>query len=354
MERIKRTTRAIAILLGIAVGLAACSKQQEQPAEPDFSLQLNGAGATFPEPLYQQWAKLYHSQHPDVSIHYEGVGSGEGIKRFIAEQVDFGASDSAMNDAEIAQVKRGVSLIPTAAGMVVLAYNLPGLGSELRLSRAAVAGIFLGKIKRWDDIEILKTNPGLPLPPNHIQPVVRLDSSGTTYAFTSHLSAISKAWRESGPGTGKQVGWPGGALTGSGNEGVAQKINISQYSIGYLEYGFAQRLGLPMATLENKFGSYIRPSASSGWNSLATAADKLPGDMRLFVPDPDGIDSYPIVTLSWVLLYHQYEEQKKATALKEFLNWSLYRGQEIAGQLGYIPLPYLITSRAATQVAYIF
>jgi phosphate transport system substrate-binding protein len=356
MKRSLRITSAATAVLVAAVwmGVLVCYGGQsaaDGQAAPVAALQIKGAGATFPEPLYQKWIGRYQAGHPGVAFTYEGVGSGEGIKRFIAEKVDFGASDAAMNDAEIAQVQRGVKLIPATAGMVVLAYNLPGVEGELRLPRDVYPDIFLGKVRRWDDPRIVAANPHLKLPSKLIQTVVRRESSGTTFAFTNHLSAISTAWRE-GPGIGKQIDWPGGAMTGRGNEGVAQKVKISQGSIGYMEYGFARRLGLPIAVLQNKAGHFVKPDADSGRTALAAAASAdLPANLRLFVPDPAGADSYPIVSLTWILLYDRYPDPAKAAALKEALAWGLSEGQAIAAEMGYIPLPKAITAKAAQAVA---
>ena len=265
--------------------------------------------------------------------------------------MDFGASDAAMNDAEIARVQppagRGVKLIPVTAGEVVLAYNLtPIAGEELRLPRDVYVDIFLGKIWRWDDPRIAAANRHLKLPPKLIQVVVRRDSSGTTYAFTNHLSAVSRVWREEGPGTGKQIDWPGGAMTGSGNEGVAQKVKLSQGSIGYLEYGFAKRLGLPMAVLQNKAGEFVKPDASSGQAALDAATQDIPDDLRVFLPDPPGTDAYPIVSLTWLLLAETYPDTTKAAALRQAVEWELGPGQAIAEELGYIPLPETLVRRA--------
>ncbi len=340
---------AVAVVLSAA--LVACG---DEPAEEQTSsngrLTLVGAGATFPEPLYDKWIEVYTEAHPEVAIHYDGVGSGEGIRKFVAREVDFGASDAAMDDASIAKVEDGVKLIPATAGLIVLAYNVPGLTGELRLPRDVYVDIFLGKIYRWDDERIVAANPGVDLPPRLIQTVVRRDSSGTTFAFTNHLSAISEAWRNEGPGTGKQVDWPGGAMTGAGNDGVAQKVVISVGSIGYMEYGYASRLGLPMAILENRDGNFVKPGAKSGRAALANAAEQLPDDLRLFVPDPVGAESYPIVSLSWLLLYADYPDDK-ATALKNAVAWGLSEGQSIAEGIGYIPLPEEITSRANEALA---
>jgi phosphate transport system substrate-binding protein len=352
MHRLGRmTSAALAAALISAILISCGEKSKEEQAPSKTALQIKGAGSTFVEPLYQEWIKRYKEGHPEVDFSYQGVGSGEGIKRFIAEEVDFGASDAAMSDTEIAQVQRGAKLIPATAGMVVLAYHLAGVDGELRLPRDVYVDIFLGRIWRWDDPRIAAANSDLDLPPKLIQTVVRLDGSGTTFAFTKHLSTVSKAWREEGSGTGKQIDWPGGAMTGRGNEGVAQKVKISQGSIGYMEYGFARRLGLPMAVLENQAGQLVKPDARSGQAALATAAANLPVDLRLFVPDPEGPDSYPIVGLSWILLYDKHAEPEKAAALKEAVNWGLREGQPIAEEMGYIPLPEAIVSKAMQAVA---
>jgi phosphate transport system substrate-binding protein len=309
---------------------------------------IHGAGATFPEPLYVRWFKEYEETHRDIEIVYEGVGSGEGIQRFIAGQVDFGASDAAMNDSEIAQVARGVHLLPATAGMVVLAYNIPGVPGDLKLPRDVYVDIFRGEIWRWDDPRIVAANPQLDLPPKLIQVVGRRDSSGTTYAFTNHLAAVDKAWR-TGPGVGKVIDWPGGAMTGSGNEGVAQKIKISQGAIGYVEYNFAKRLGLPMAILQNKAGEYTPPSAQSGQAALAEDAQEAVDDLRIFNTDPEASDAYPIVSYSWLLLYDRYDNSQTASALQDIIKWGLTDGQAVAEEMGYIPLPDTIALRA-TQV----
>jgi phosphate transport system substrate-binding protein len=309
---------------------------------------IQGAGATFPEPLYTRWFNEYEKTHGDVDIVYEGVGSGEGIQRFIAGEVDFGASDAAMNDEEMDQVERGVHLLPATAGMVVLAYNIPHVEDGLKLPRDVYVDIFQGEIWRWDDPRIVAANPQLDLPPKLIQVVGRRDSSGTTYAFTNHLASVDEAWR-AGPGVGKVIDWPGGAVTGSGNEGVAHKIKISQGSIGYVEYGFAKRLGLPMAVLQNKAGAYTPPSAESGQAALAEDTQAPSDDLRIFITDPEANNAYPIVSYSWLLLYDHYDDNQTARALKDVLAWGLTEGQAVAEEMGYIPLPDTITLRA-TQV----
>lgn len=340
MTRFPGVTRA-ATAVFVSILLAGCGgESSETTADSPTGLQITGAGATFPEPLYQEWIRRYNAEQSAAQFSYEGVGSGEGVKRFVAETVDFGASDSAMTDEQIAQVARGAKLIPATAGMVALAYNLPGVEGELRLPRDVYVDIFKGKIWKWDDPRLVAANPDLELPSKLIQTVVRRDSSGTTFVFTNHLGTIKPAWRNEGPGVGTLLDWPGGAMTGTGNEGVAHKIKISHGSIGYVEYFFAKRLGLPMATLENQAGNFVTPDAASGRRTLeAAAAARMPEDLRLFVPDPEAPDAYPIVSMSWLLLYASYPDSEKAEALKAAVRWGLNEGQAVAEELGYIPLP---------------
>lgn len=320
--------------------LSACGQSDNQSLTPTSadSVVIRGAGATFPEPLYQRWFEELEKNTPTINWEYQGVGSGAGVKQFIAGEVDFGASDAAMKDSEIAQIDGGTTLLPVTAGMVVLAYNLPDVDETLRLPRDVYVDIFLGKVYRWDDSRILAANPGVDIPPRLIQVIGRRDSSGTTFAFTNHLGAVSEEWRD-GPGVGKLIDWPGGAMVGSGNTGVAQKIKITNNSIGYVEYGFAKRLGLSVATIENKAGQFVAPTADSGQQALGSATDTETTDLRVFVPDPDGESSYPIVTYSWLLLYENYSDLSKRNAIKDALNWSLDEGQDIARELGYIPIP---------------
>jgi phosphate transport system substrate-binding protein len=347
-KKLRIVVASIAVLGSLM--LIACGQQETEAEAADGKLRIQGAGATFPAPLYQKWAEVYAQDHPDVSISYDSVGSGEGIKRFIAESVDFGASDAAMRDSEIAQVKRGVQLIPATAGMVVLAYNIPGVTGDLKLSREVYTDIFRGEIRTWNDPRIKAANPELDLPNLNIVIVARKDSSGTTYVMTNHLSAIDEEWRDRGPGTGKLIDWPGETMVASGNEGVAQRIKISEGAIGYVEYGFAKRLGLPMALLENKAGRFVKPNASSGQVALKGGSQDLPDHLRFFIPDPDGASSYPIVGYSWLLLYDQYPDAAKAAVLKDSVKWSLTEGQKYGEELGYIPLPEEVATTALAVV----
>ena len=350
----RKTLLSLAALVVVLAGPSLLAQGQSTLKAPPSAIVIKGAGATFPSLLYEKWFQQYHKLHPEVVVDYEPVGSGLGIERFIAvgleegKCVDFGASDAAMSDAEIAKVECGVRLIPMTAGGVALAYNLPGLEGRLRLSRAACTGIFLGRIKNWNDPVIRECNPGLHLPKLTIAAVVRSDGSGTTFALTKHLDAVSPEWRQRyGPQT--VVDWPGGPMRAKGNEGVATLIKHSVGSIGYVEFGFAQKLGLKAAALENKAGNYIVPSFESAMAAITAA--ELPDNLRVFLPDPEGPASYPIVTLSWVLLYNNYADSKKAEVLKELFRWCLYEGQRFSADFGYIPLPPNIVAKAAAALA---
>ena len=255
------------LTLAIAAAVAAVLPADRVGAGMN-DMSLRGAGSTFSAALYKQWIETYHQEHPQVSITYDAVGSGEGVRRFVAGSVDFGASDVALSDREAAEISRGAVMVASTAGMVVLAYNVPGLPGELKLPRDIYPGILSGQIRRWDDPRIQAANPGVSLPHLDIVIVARQDSSGTTFALTNHLAAVSLAWREQGLGVGKLVEWPASAMLASGNEGVAARIKISEGSIGYVEYGFAKRLGLPIAILQNKAGKFVSPDDGAGMQSL--------------------------------------------------------------------------------------
>lgn len=314
-------------------------------------LVLEGAGATFPAPLYKKWISEYAKANPGIAINYKDVGSGEGQKRFVDQSVDFGASDAALSDEQIAKVKAGAMLVPATAGMVVLAYNLPQLNGPLKLSRTTYVDLLAGRIPKWNDARIQALNPDLKLPNKNVVLVARQDSSGTTFALTNHLAAISGKWNEMGRGVGNLVAWEGSAMLARGNEGVAARIKVSEGAIGYVEYGFAKRLGLPMAQLENKSGQFIAPSAASGQAALAANLKRIPANLRAYLPDPDGDNAYPIVSLTWLLLYERYADANKSAALKRFVRWALADGQTYGGDLGYIPLPaeLIERSRAAAE-----
>jgi phosphate transport system substrate-binding protein len=311
---------------------------------------LNASGATFPAPLYGRWFAEYNKLHSDVRINYQSVGSGQGIKSFTGGLTDFGASDLAMSDAEIAAVKEGgVILLPMTAGSIVLAYNLPGVTGAVQLPRDIYPAIFLGEITKWNDPKIVAANPGLKLPSLPITVAYRADGSGTTYNFTNHLATISPEFKTK-VGSGKTVKFPVG-VGGKGNEGVAALIKQTPGTIGYVEYGYAQQIKLPMATLQNQAGKFIAPTPESGSTALGQVA--LPENLRAFVTDPAGDGSYPIVTFTWWLCHTQYTKPGVADSIKALATWSLTDGQKLAPELGYLPLPDSVVAKVQAAVSQI-
>lgn len=308
--------------------------------------QLSGAGATFPAPLYQRWGVEFHNKRPEVQVNYQSVGSGAGVKNFIQGVVDFGASDAAMKDDEIAKSPRGAVMIPVTAGSVVLAYNLPGV-SSLKLSREALAGIFLGTITKWNDPAIVASNDGVKLPDQPISVAFRSDGSGTTFVFTQHMAETSPEFKEK-IGCDKSVTFPVG-IGGKGNEGVTALIKQTPGTIGYVEYGYAKNNGLAMASLQNKSGNFVAPSAESGAATLASL--ELPENLRAWPVDPAGANDYPITSLTWLLLYTKYDDAKKLAALKDFVTYGLTEGQSFADELGYIPLPASVVAKSKAALA---
>jgi phosphate transport system substrate-binding protein len=308
--------------------------------------QLAGAGASFPAPLYQRWAADF-AKSGGVQVNYQSLGSSTGVKQFLAGTVDFGASDAAMTDAEIAKAPNGVVLIPATAGSIVVAYNLPGV-TELKLSREALAGIFLGKIMTWNDPAIARENPGVKLPALPINVAKRSDGSGTTFVFSKHLAAISPEFNED-IGVDKSTdAWPVG-VGGKGNEGVTALVKQTPGAIGYVEYGFAEHNQLSMASLQNKSGHFVKPTPESGAATLANV--KLPENLRVWPEDPSGAEDYPIVTFTWLLLSKKYQDAGKLKALKDFVAYGLTEGQKAAPQLGYIPLPAPVVEKCQAALA---
>jgi len=318
-------------------------------ADATEKLAIRGAGSTFAAPIIQQWMETFGAAHPELRLSYDAVGSGEGIDRFLAGTLELAASDAPLKPEQVAAVTAGAHQIPVTAGLIVLTYNLPGIASPLNLPRDVYPDIFLGHISRWDDPRIAAANPGVKLPHKLIQVVARQDSSGTTFAFTNHLGAINPDWVK-GPGIGKQIDWPGGAMVARGNEGVAHRVKLTEGSIGYVEYGFAARLNLPMAWLENRAGGLIAPGPETGARALVGGSDSIPENLTVLIPDPEGARSYPIVTYSWALVYDRYPNAATAQAIQALLRWSLTQGQAQAESIGYIPLPANAANAALAEV----
>ena len=328
------------LALSLAAVLSAISAQAD-------TITLNASGATFPAPLYGRWFSEYGKQHPDVRINYQSVGSGQGITSFTGGLTDFGASDAAMSDKEIAAVKDGgVVLLPMTAGSIVLSYNLPGLTAAVNLPRDVYPAIFLGEITTWNDPKIAAANPGVTLPALPITVAYRADGSGTTYNFTNHLAAISANFKAKVV-PGKQAKFPVG-VGGKGNEGVAALIKQTPGTIGYVEYGYAQTIKLPMASLQNQAGKFIAPTPDSGSSALGQV--DLPANLRAFVTDPSGDASYPIVTFTWWLCHTSYTKPGVADAIKALAAWSLTDGQKLAPDLGYLPLPSTVVTKVQAAV----
>jgi len=305
---------------------------------------LNGAGATFPYPVYSKWFDEYHKVKPDLQINYQSIGSGGGIRQFTEKTVDFGASDGPMTDEQIAKVNGAVVHVPTVLGADVPAFNLDGL-TELKLDGPALAGIFLGTIAKWNDPALVQMNPGAKLPDMAITVVHRSDGSGTTYCFTDYLSKVSKEW-ETKVGKGTAVNWPVG-LGGKGNEGVSGLVKQTPGSIGYVELIYAQQNAIAYAAMKNKAGKFVKATIPAV--TAAAAGVKMPKDYRVSITDAKGKDAYPISTFTWLLVYPKNAEGK-GVVIKDFLRWMLKDGQGMAPALGYAPLPAAVKAMVAKTV----
>ncbi|CAD5945406.1 phosphate ABC transporter substrate-binding protein PstS [Planktothrix agardhii] len=305
---------------------------------------LIGAGASFPAPLYQRWASDISSGTKNLQIDYQSVGSGAGVERFVQGLVQFGASDVAMTDEEIAKVPNGVLLLPMTAGSIVLAYNIPDV-AEVKLSQQNLIDIFLGKITNWNDPVLATDNPGVTFPDLPIQVIYRSDGSGTTGVFTKNLSAMSEDWKNS-VGEGKTVQWPVG-IGGKGNEGVTAQITQTPGAIGYVEYGFAKSANLKTASLQNKAGSFVKATDESAAKTLESV--ELPENLRAFITNPEGAESYPIVTYSWIMAYQKYDKPETAKSVEAMIQYGLTEGQKTSAQLGYIPLPAAVVKKVAAK-----
>jgi phosphate transport system substrate-binding protein len=313
------------VLLCIAV-LAGCACAQTT---------LNGAGATFPYPIYSKWFNEYHKIHSDIQINYQSIGSGGGIRQVQAGTVDFGATDGPMTDEQIAQSKVKVLHVPTVLGSVVPAYNIPGVTAEVKFTPEALAGIFLGTISKWNDKAITSANPGVNFPDQNITVVHRSDGSGTSYIFTDYLSKISSDW-QSKVGKGTSVKWPVG-IGGKGNEGVAGTIRQLPGSLGYVELIYALQNKIPYGSIKNSSGQFIKASLES--TTAAAAGVKMPPDFRVSITNSAGKTAYPIASFTWLLIPTNPSDANKGKILKDFLFWMLDNGEGMANELSYASLP---------------
>ena len=348
MKARKLTQRALVALVALtlfALSLAGCGGT----AGPDGAKEtrITGAGATFPFPIYQKWFSEYNKANPGVKFDYNSIGSGGGIKQITEKTVDFGGSDAPMN-AEQLNGAPGLLHIPTVLGAVVLTDNLPGVTAELKFTPEAIAGIFLGKIKKWNAPEIASSNEGVALPSNDITVVHRSDGSGTTFVFTDYLSKVSAEWK-SGPGAGTSVNWPVG-VGAKGNELVTGQVKQTPYSIGYVELIYAETNKLPVAQVKNAAGEWIKPSLDSTSLAAAGAVATIPDDLRVSITNAPGAGAYPISSFTYILVYKEQADQLKGKALVDFLWWATHDGEHMAKELSYAPLPPEIVKKAEEKI----
>ena len=297
---------------------------------------LNGAGATFPYPMYSKWFNEYHTQHPEIEINYQSIGSGGGIRQVTAGTVDFGASDGPMTDEQLAAAKSKILHLPTVLGSVVPAYNIPGFKGELKFTPDVIAGIYLGKITSWNDPAIAKANPEAKLPNQGIIVVHRSDGSGTTYVWTDYLSKISPEWNTS-VGKGTSVKWPTG-LGAKGNEGVAGMIRQMDGAFGYVELIYAVQNNISYGTVKNASGNFVKANLDST-TAAAASMKAMPADFRVSITNAPGKDSYPIASFTWLLVPVEWKDKGKEKVFVDFLNWMLEKGQSMTAELNYAPLP---------------
>jgi len=316
-------------------------------AVPMWAETLNGAGATFPYPMYSKWFSEYHKAHPDVEINYQSIGSGGGIRQVLAGTVDFGASDGPMTDAQLAEAKFKIFHIPTVLGSVVPAYNVPGITGDVKFTPEILAGIFLGRITNWNDAAIAKANPGVKFPSQDIVVVHRSDGSGTTYIFTDYLSKVSNDWKD-GPSKGTSVKWPIG-LGGKGNEGVAGLIRQMPGAIGYVELIYAVQNNISYGSVKNSAGEFVKASLEST-TAAAGSVKTMPADFRVSITNPPGRDAYPIASFTWLLIPEKAKDPNRGKIISDFLNWMLDEGQKMTSALTYAPLPTSVAEKVRATV----
>jgi len=329
--------RSLRVVLCMAA-LASCAVAQTK---------LNGAGATFPNPIYQKWFSEYHNQHSDVEINYQSIGSGGGIRQLQAGTVDFGASDMPVNDEQLKQFKAKILQLPTVLGAVVPGYNIPGVSSDVKFTPDVLADIYLGKISKWNDPRIAKVNPGVKFPDQTITVVHRSDGSGTTFVFTDYLSKVSPDWKGE-VGANTSVKWPLG-MGGKGNEGVAGYIRQLPGSIGYVELIYALQNKIPYGEVQNSSKNFIKANLQTV--TAAASGVNMPPDFRVSITNSSGKDAYPISSFTWLLIPTSPADKTKGDVLKKFLGWMLDNGQGMVEALSYAPLPKDVVAKEKAAIA---
>lgn len=337
----KRAILVVCLLLGLGAVLAA-----------DSTVLLNGAGATFPYPMYSKWFNVYHQEHADVQINYQSIGSGGGIRQVLAGTVDFGASDGPMTDQQIDQFKqqRGMGILhfPTVLGADVPSYNIQGVTGELNFTQKALAGIYLGTITKWNDPEITKANPGVNLPAADIVVIHRSDGSGTTYIWTDFLSKISDEWKNK-VGRNTSVNWPVG-LGGQGNEGVSGLVKQMPNSIGYIELIYALQNNISFGKVQNAAGKFVKADLASV-TAAAASVKEMPNDFRVSITNAPGAAAYPVSSFTWLLVPEKIPDGSKRDAIKGFLKWMMTDGQKYTEALSYAPLPKAVVAKEMKAIA---
>jgi phosphate transport system substrate-binding protein len=339
--------RGLTVVPILAFSLATSCQNATVPAGSDKPISIQGAGATFPYPLYSKWVAEYQKRDPRVRVNYQSIGSGGGIRQVTEQTVDFGASDAPMTDPELAKAPGKLVHIPTTLGAVVLAFNLPGI-EGLTLSPEIVAGLFLGDIKSWNDPQLARLNPGVALPSTTPMVTYRADGSGTTAVFTEYLSKVSPIWRDR-VGVGKSVKFPVG-LGAKGNEGVAGQLKTTPGTIGYLELAYAKQAKITFAKVTNREGTAVVASPETVTAAAASVSKNLPEDLRVSIVDPAGATVYPISSFTYILVYEDQRDATKGKALAQFLWWAVHEGQALAPGLDYAPLPAEVVTRVEAKL----
>src|ERR1700726_4117183 len=318
---------------------------------PARAQNINAAGATFPYPIYSKWFDEYHKMHPAIQINYQSIGSGGGITQLLAHTVDFGASDGPMSDEQLGQAGFKILHFPTVLGGAVPSYNIPGVATDLKFTPEALAGIYLGKITKWNDPAIASANPGVKLPKDDIVVVHRSDGSGTSYIWTDYLSKVSPEWQQK-VGKATSVNWPVG-LGGKGNEGVSALIQQTPDSLGYIELIYAIQNHLPYGKVKNSSGAFVKADLASVSAAAAAAAKNMPDAFRVSITNPEGKEAYPIASFTWLLIPSKFADAAKRDVVKDFLKWMMTDGQQYCEALSYAKLPKEVVAKEMKAIAQI-
>jgi len=345
----KRIRQVYGFCLVLLAGVLVWAPGPGVAAPPADALLVNGAGATFPYPIYSKWFDEYHKLHPGIQINYQSIGSGGGIRQVLAGTVDFGATDGPMSDAQLGQAKTKILHFPTVLGAVVPTYNIPGVSQELKFTSEALAGIYLGKITKWNDGELARANPGVNLPGDDIVVVHRSDGSGTSYVWTDYLSKVSEEWRTK-VSKSTSVNWPVG-LGGKGNEGVAGLVKQTPNAIGYVELIYAIQNKMPYGQVRNFSGDFVKADLASVTAAAAAAAKQMPADFRVSITNPPGKTAYPVASFTWLLVPSTIEDSAKRKVLVDFLHWMLTDGQKHAEPLAYARLPREVVAKEMKAIS---